>query len=84
MLENVVYEFIFFYNRKFLFINLEFVFRDVMIVWVKEVVGQEVYKEYILVFLIYFYLNVQYEYIEKEIYFIMDGNYGKVIWEKLV
>ncbi|MCM4166289.1 hypothetical protein KCTC52924_03217 [Arenibacter antarcticus] len=83
-LENAAYEFISPQQRKFLFLNLEFAPRDTILNWADGVLSQERFKDHTAVVLTHSYLNAKNEHIEKENYPIVDRNYGKAIWEKLV
>ena len=83
-IENSALEFVSPHNRKFLFLNLEFAPRNSVIEWAQNVANKKEYKDHTIAILTHSYLNAKNEHIEKENYPIVDGNYGKAIWEKLV
>lgn len=83
-LENAAFEFTSPQGRKFLFMNLEFAPRDTIIQWAKDISTQKKYTDHTVAVLTHSYLNSKNEHIEKENYPLVDTNYGKAIWEKLV
>ncbi|MCM4171094.1 serine/threonine protein phosphatase [Arenibacter sp. TNZ] len=82
--ENATYEFISPQKRKFLFLNLEFAPRDTILQWANNEISKDIYKDHTVVLLTHSYLNAENKHKEKENYPIIDANYGKSIWEKLV
>ena len=83
-LENAVFEFTSPQGKKMLFITLEFAPRNNIVDWAKELVNTDKYKHHTVVLLTHSYLNAKNEHIVQENYPIVDGNYGKAVFEKLV
>ncbi|MCM4152444.1 serine/threonine protein phosphatase [Arenibacter sp. N53] len=82
--ENATYEFISPQQRKFLFLNLEFAPRDTILQWASSEISKEIYKDHTVVMLTHSYLDAENKHKEKENYPLVDANYGRAIWEKLV
>lgn len=81
---NATYEFVSPEGRKFLIMVLEFAPRDASLQWAIQTVNKAEYQDHTVILLAHSYLNRASEHIETEGYPIVDRNYGKAIWEKLV
>ncbi|MDA3924069.1 MAG: metallophosphoesterase [Kiritimatiellae bacterium] len=86
-LENAAYVLPLPQGRKALILSLEFAPSDEVLVWAKEVVARNEYKDHLGIILTHSYMrslaskNVL---VEKEGYAIKDVNYGQAIWDKLI
>lgn len=83
-LENAAYEIKMFKDMNLLILSLEFEPRDEVLVWAKNLVKKEKYKNHLCILLTHSYLKWDGKRIEKENYKVVNPNYGKEIWEKLV
>ncbi len=83
-LANAAYELVSPHGQKMLYLVLEFAPRNAILDWALKVVNQEKYKDHFVILLTHTYINAQSEHIEKEGYPMIDSNYGKAIFEKLV
>jgi len=83
-LENAAYEIKMFKDMKILIVSIEFLPRDEVLDWAKNLVAKEKYKNHVCLLLTHSYLNWDGKRIEKEHYQVDNPNYGVDIWEKLV
>jgi hypothetical protein len=83
-LTNAVYEFVTPDGREFLILVLEFAPREANLQWAIKTVNQDKYRDHTVILLAHSYLDSNNEHIVSENYPIIDRNYGKAVWEKLV
>lgn len=83
-LTNATYEVTSPHGQKILYLVLEFAPRSAILEWALKTINQDKYKDHFVILLTHTYLNAQSQHIEKEGYPMIDSNYGKAIYEKLV
>ena len=83
-LENSAFEFDEPGWGKILVIAVEFVPRDEVLQWAKDLVNKPEYKNHKVIFITHSYLNIGNKRVTKDGYKISPQNSGQAIWEKLI